>query len=287
MKSDPTYNLFIYGLSDDNQEFMGRPTTVYADTLVSNLLVLQVPEAHTAMVAITIWMQVVHSLHSAYGACRSSISEERRGLSGRNLQRSTDNDPSLFIDEAAAYWMGDNQDTGSSSQGHLLYALTEFIADKFETPSESESTINLKVIDLFNKAKNHIAISRSCSTSEKSHLKLKGIVDELIPLMAVPLLRCLLYHLSKNELTLVKVYATAVLPLFSACASATYRELKSLLIDPSDLSLVSIKTDYVVSKIQSMYSCLGKCSSLPSIQILPVLLLMRILYSFLVLRIDM
>jgi hypothetical protein len=99
------------------------------------------------------------------------------------------------------------------------------------------------------------------------------------------LLRCLLYHLSKNELTLVKVYATAVLPLFSACASATYRELKSLLIDPSDLSLVS-KTDYVVSKIQSMYSCLGKCS-LPSIQILPVLLLMRILYSFLVLRIDM
>jgi hypothetical protein len=106
-------------------------------------------------------------------------------------------------------------------------------------------------------------------------LKLKGIVDELIPLMAVPLLRCLLYHLSKNELTLVKVYATAVLPLFSACASATYRELKSLLIDPSDLSLVSIKKDYVVSQIQSMYSYLGKCSSLSSKQILPVLLLIE------------
>jgi len=29
------------------------------------------------------------------------------------------------------------------------------------------------------------------------------------------------------------------------------------LIDPSDLSLVSIKKDYVVSQIQSMYSCLG------------------------------
>jgi hypothetical protein len=207
------------------------------------------------MVAITIWMQVVHSLHSAYGACRSSISEERRGLSGRNLQRSTDNDPSLFIDEAAAYWMGDNQDTGSSSQGHLLYALTEFIADKFETPSESESTINLKVIDLFNKAKNHIAISRDCSTSKKSPLKLKGIVDESIPLMAMPLLHCLLYHLSKNKLTMVKVYATAVLPLFLACASATYCRLNSLLIDgtplvdytyPSDLSLVKIKKDYVV-----------------------------------------
>ncbi len=77
--------------------------------------------------------------------------------------------------------MGDNQDTGSSSQGNLLYALIELIADKFESPSnsessikpfDSESSINLKVIDLFNKAKNHIAISRDCSTSEKPHLKL-------------------------------------------------------------------------------------------------------------------
>ncbi len=84
--------------------------------------------------------------------------------------------------------------------------------------------------------------------------------------MVVPSLRCLLYHLSKNKLTMVKVYATAVLPLFLACASATYRKLKSLLIDgtplvdypyPSDLSSIKLKKDYVVLQIQSMYSCLG------------------------------
>ena len=108
MKSDPTYNLFIYGLSDDNQEFMGQPTTVYADTSISNLLVLKVPEAQTAMVPITIWMQVNHSLHSAYGACCLTISEERSGFSERNLERSTDDDPSLFIDETTSYWMGDS-----------------------------------------------------------------------------------------------------------------------------------------------------------------------------------
>jgi hypothetical protein len=65
---------------------------------------------------------------------------------------------------------------------------------------------------------------------------------------------------------MVKVYATAVLPLFLACAYAIYHELNSLLIDgtplvhnpyPSDLSLVKIKKDYVVLQIQSMYSCLG------------------------------
>jgi hypothetical protein len=84
MKSDPTHNHFIYGLSDDNQEFMGQTTTVYADTLILNLMVLKVPEVQTAMVAITIWMQVIHSLHSAYGACHLAISEERSGFSERN-----------------------------------------------------------------------------------------------------------------------------------------------------------------------------------------------------------
>jgi hypothetical protein len=102
MTGDPTYNLFIYGLSDDNQEFMGRPTTAYADTLISNLLFSKIPEAQVAMVAVTIWIQVAHSLHSAHEACRSSISTEKRsGNSERTLQETTDNDPSLFIDEAA------------------------------------------------------------------------------------------------------------------------------------------------------------------------------------------
>jgi hypothetical protein len=169
----------------------------------------------------------------------------------------------------------DNQDTVSPSQGHLLYALTEVIADKLEMPLDSElfikpfnseSSINLKVVGLFNKVKNHIAISRDCSISQKSYLKLKVIVDKLIPLMVVPLLHRLLYYLSIKKLTTVKVYETTVLPLFLACTSATYHKLKSILIDgtpsvdypdPSDLYLVKIKKDYVVLQIQSMYSCLG------------------------------
>jgi hypothetical protein len=271
MKGDPTYNVFIYGLSGGDQEFMGRLTTEYADAVISNLLYYEAPEAEAAMVAITIWMQVAHSLHAAYDSCRSSISSEgRSGFNKRHLQQSDDNDdPSLFIDEAAAYWMGDHQDTGTS-QGHLLYALTELIADKFETPSESESTINMMIVELLNKAKNHIAISRGCSTSEDSHLKLKGIIDEIIPLMAVPLLRCLIHYLNENELIMVKVFAAAVLPLFSACSSATYQELKTLLIDNvpfvSDSS-VQISRKDVISKLRSMYNCIGlTCDIVGSMQ---------------------
>ncbi len=70
----------------------------------------------------------------------------------------------------------------------ILYALTEFVGEKFEKlPAGSESEINVQIMNLFNKAKNHIAISRGCSTSEDSHLKLKAVIGELIPLMAVPL----------------------------------------------------------------------------------------------------
>ena len=199
-------------------------------------------------------MQVAHthSLHAAYGACKMSYLADGRTTEGRLLQN---NDPSLMVDEAAAYCIGDNQATGSSSKGHLLYALTESIAQQFEkTATGSESKVNSQIIDLFNKAKNHIAISRGCTTSEDSHLKLKGVVDELIPLMAVPLLRSLLYYLSQDDILMVKVYATAVLPLFSVCHPSTYRELKNDLIDHDPYE---IQKEYIYSKITSMYSCLG------------------------------
>lgn len=259
MKKDSTYNLFVYGLSDERHEFMGKPATSYADTFISSLLYSKSPAAANAMVAVTIWMQVAHSLHSSYDACKTSFLTDGRSIDGRGLQ---DSDPALFIDEAAAYWIGDNQDTGSSSKGHLLYALTEFIGDKFEkVPVGSQSEINTRIIDLFNKAKNHIAISRGCSTSEESHLKLRGIINELIPMMAVPLLRSLLYYLSEEDSAMVKVYATAVLPLFSACSPATYYELKDELIDHNS---IEIQKEYIYSRIESLYSCLGKCHAVVS-----------------------
>lgn len=251
MKSDPTYNLFIHGLSDENREFLGRPVTLYADSFVSNMLDSNLREASNAMVAITIWMQVAHSLHSSYRSCQQLVLPEYR-----NLQDSQNGDPSIFIDEAAAYWIGDNQDTGSSSDGHLLYALTEFIGDKFEDiPSGSESELNMRIIDLFNQAKNHLAISRGCSAGKDSHLTLKTFIDELIPLMVVPLIRCLLYYLHEDNFAMVKVYATAALPLFSACAPSTYNELKDELINHD---AIGFNKQDIYSKIQRLYSCLGK-----------------------------
>lgn len=275
------YNLFVFGLSDRNQEFLGKPATLYADSFINHLLTDNPQVAADAMVAVTIWMEVAHSLHSAHGACKLSYLADGRNIDGRQMQT---RDPALLIDEAAAYWIGDNQAAAGSAEGHLLYALTESIGSKFEDIADgSESEINTKVIDLFNKvsvfysinsherktethsiiffmfatqAKSHIAISRDCSTSSESHLKLKEYVDELMPLMAIPLIRNLLYYLNTDNPAMVQVYAVAVLPLFSACSPSTYKELKTMLID--HIMLEVIQKEYVYSKIQSLYSCLGK-----------------------------
>ena len=253
MQNDPTYNLFVYGLSDEHQEFMGKPVVNYADSYVTELLFTSITVAPDAMVALHIWMQVAHKLHSAYKACKSSFLTDGRTIDGRRITQNSD--ASLFIDEAAAYWIGDNQSTGSSSKGNLLYALTEFIGEKFEDiPSGSQSWINTRVIDLLNQAKNHIAISKSCSTSKDSHLKIRSIVDEIIPMMAVTLLRCLFYYLSIGNAAMTKLYAVSVLPLFSACSPSTFLELKTDLID---LGTDGIKKEYIFSKIQNMYDCLG------------------------------
>lgn len=252
MRTDPTYNLFVYGLSDEN-DYLGKSVLNYADSFVNLLfdssdrrLTALAPEA---MVSLHVWMQVAHKLHTAYAACKESIATSGR----QNMAEISD--PSLLIDEAAAYWIGDNQSTGSSSKGHLLYALTELIGEKFETmDKDSQSSVNSRIIDLFNQAKNHVAISDSCSTSEDSHLELRKIVTELIPMMAIPLLRCLYYYLSTGDNERVKLYAVSVLPLFSHCSPSTFLELKNDLIDHD---IDELDKEYIFSRIQSLYDCLG------------------------------
>lgn len=178
-------------------------------------------------------------MYSAYYACKSG-----------------DGDPSLFIDESAAYWIGDSQAAGSSTQGHLLYALTEYMGQKYEsTPKGSQSDINTRVLDLFNQAKSHIALTNSCSASPTSHVKMRNIVDELVPLLAVPLLRALFYYVSTREAAKIKAYAVSVLPLFSTCSKSIFLELKGDLIDGDPFF---VDKDRVFSRIQSMYDCLGE-----------------------------
>lgn len=77
MRGDPTYNVFVYGLADENQEFLGRLATRYADSFISDLLYSEAPGASAATVSIAIWMQVAHSLHAhaAYGECKMSYLE--------------------------------------------------------------------------------------------------------------------------------------------------------------------------------------------------------------------
>lgn len=138
-----------------------------------------------------------------------------------------------------------------------MYALTEFLAQKYESLSkDAQSDTNTRILDLFNQAKSHLTLTNSCSSSPTDHLKLRAIIDELIPLMAVPLLRGLFYYLSIRDAVKIKVYALSVLPLFSTCSKSSYMELKGQLIDNDDVG--EVNKELIFSKIQSMYDCLGR-----------------------------
>lgn len=138
----------------------------------------------------------------------------------------------------------------------MLYALTEFVGQKFEKiPQGSQSDINTRVLDLLNQAKSLMTLTSNCSTSSTAHLKLRSLVDELIPLLSVPLLRGLFYYLSVRDAVQIKMYALSVLPFFSTCSESIFMELKGDLIDGD---ATGINNEYVFKQIRSMYDCLGR-----------------------------
>lgn len=51
---------------------MGRPSTEYADTIVTDLFNRSIEEAQVeAVVAMNVWMAVVHELYSIFTSCHS------------------------------------------------------------------------------------------------------------------------------------------------------------------------------------------------------------------------
>jgi hypothetical protein len=72
--------------------------------------------------------------------------------------------------------------------------------------------------------------------------------------MAVPLIQALIHNLRQNDAARVKVYAHAVIPLFSACSPATFTYLKNKLIH-STFNVVEVEP--IIDRILGILPCLG------------------------------
>jgi len=244
MRQEPVFNMMTYGLEDENGLYLGNNAANYADTIVeaafanTNVKTL----ASEAAVALNLWGYVVHELHQMADNCKN--------------KRLTDEDGVLSLDEAAAYYIGDRQQSGDASPGHALYALAEKMGEKFKTDpgSSTHSTVNAKVLSYFNDAKFILGFHDACVNNPDTYPRLRSIIHKILSQMTVPLIQGLIYNLRENDRDRVKLYAQAVVPLIAGCNPSLHAFLKESLIT-SNFNVV--KTEDYIEALQSVYSCLG------------------------------
>lgn len=242
MTEDLPFNLFRYALQDAYGYYKGAPVEQYADTFVEHAFenTLVPTLAVEAIVALNIWMAVVHELYEQINQCKA-FDESNAPLS---------------VDIAAAYYIGDGQQTGSSQTGHLLYRLTEEAGELFgqDGIGSGEAEVNTKVLILFNRIKGDVSSPDSCPAKSSTVADLRLHIDQAVSYMTVPLLQNLIHYMKTNDRYRVQMYALSVIPLIAGCNEATFSYLRTALID-NDYD--PLKFNEILEKLQGAYRCLG------------------------------
>ena len=139
-------------------------------------------------------MYIVHELYQAVDNCKRKLVKDDDGVHS--------------IDEVAAYYIGDSQQTGSAEEGHSLYAMAEKIGDIFGQDNNGQTAVNIKIIGLLNDAKNEISYPGACTTNTETYKRLRTFANKIISQMTVPLIQNLIYNLVENDRERVRLYAT-------------------------------------------------------------------------------
>jgi hypothetical protein len=254
MFEDLPYNTFTYALRDEYGYFEGAPASKYANTYVEHVLTIMstkpdVPAtlAAEAMVALHIWMAAVHELYKQVEMCKRKANFATGRSSGDLL------DGVLPIDIAAAYVIGDSQQTGNADSGHLIYHLAEQVGELFGQDTSGEAEANTKIVKALNAIKSEVTLPNACANSD-THIKLRTMADKALAALTVPLMQQLIHSMKTKDVYRTRLYAVAVVPLTAGCNEATYAYLRNALIDNTynPLNFADIMT-----KLQSTYQCLG------------------------------
>mmetsp|Transcript_15084 Transcript_15084/g.22013 ORF Transcript_15084/g.22013 Transcript_15084/m.22013 type:complete len:790 (-) Transcript_15084:522-2891(-) len=253
--SEPTFLFHMAGLSNNFDPNTYDLHYTYADDFVMSAL--QDSDSGTlaaeAARALNLWMYCAHELWQSLDQCttasRADINNDVLGL--------TDNAKGAHsIDEFIAYWIGEGQTAGSSTQGYALYALTQQAGQLFNTlnpTGEAKANTNIKLL-YENKARTALAASDTCTEESDTVEQLWHINNSLLSQMYVPLLQMLIHNMVQGDVKRVRMYALAVVPQFAQCRPSVYRRLKSALLEKD---YDGSKRNDILTDLQSLYSCLG------------------------------
>jgi len=263
MFEDLPYNTFVFALQDKYGFYEGAPATEYANTFVDKMFDLSassadVPESLPAesMVALNVWMAAVHELYNQVAECKkqANFATGHTNEFGGGV---------LPIDIAAAYIIGDSQQTGNKESGHLIYNLAEQVGELFGQDTTGESEANTKIIKALNAIKSEVTLPNACSNTN-THMKLRTMADKALAYMTIPLVQKLIHAMKSKDYYRVKLYAVSVVPLTAGCNQSTYEYLREKLID-SQYDLLDLHG--IMMKLESTYRCLGlTCEDIGSYQ---------------------
>jgi len=241
MIEEPQFNMFMYTLGNQ----------MYADDLVEEALANSKPSnsdvATEAAMVLNLWMEIVHLMHETLQGCKN--------------KQLRDDDGIFLMDAAVAYWIGDGQVAGDGENGHLLYALSERFGQTFNIDNAGQSRTNTNILRLFNEAKNEVSLPNACSESQYTYTKLRGIVNRLIPQMAIPLIQGLILSLRENDRERVKIYSHAYIPLVAGCSPSLYQSLMEKFFSSNEYNVIEVES--IIDMIRQSYDCLGlKCDDI-------------------------
>ncbi len=237
-------DLFASSAVDSNSD-TGSPVDFYADTVVSDALenANDIELTTEAIVVMTIFMKVTHSLSSAITNCKGNDIEG----AGRD------------IDTALSFYIGVGQRVGRND-GYLFYSFAQRSSNLYgktydQTSKEAHS--NTEIINLFVDSKEMTTL---CTDNTK-HIELRKKVGSIISQMNVPLVQYFLYLLEQNahktkQSNYLELFGLAVLPQIKTCMPTTYNFL-SKEITYNELNLDSAQVDKLVSTFKNTYSCFG------------------------------
>merc|ERR1719232_484342 len=211
--------------------------------------------AAEAALVLNTWMYIAHEIYDALSDCEAGErSPDAAGLTDNGLGVKA-------IDEAAAFWVGNGQQSDLGT-GYSLFELSQQVDNDFGTLS-TVSAANEAFADIFEQMQTIISAG-GCrpNTAEKASIKLYHLSNRMISVMMIPLMKKLLHSILVNDTAMIKLYALAVVPQIFACKVSHARMLMPKLFtndyNPSD------EAD-VIDMLQESYSCLGlKCADIGS-----------------------
>lgn len=266
--TNPLYSLYMYALwksadggtaDGGDKEFDNKPVEFFANSIVEDEY--NKPSGYnpqltgeTMRVAI-MWMATVQSIYEAVEFCSSLTAEKYPDLVNP-------------IDKAAAFWIGNQQDT-ESVDGGSLYAWTKRMHKLFETPSFDANVQILKNLSTL-KLDLDFCLEETKLDDEKEKI-LQGmwsVAKSTITAMTVPLMQNLLYSVAvaagkatlpgPDQTTIADsmiLFALITLPQLMVCDEAGFKHLYQRTISES-LQFDSSFLSDTVTTIQKNYACL-------------------------------